>query len=304
MPKRKKLALALSGCGGRAVVYIGMLEVFQENEIPVDMIAATSSATFIACAFACGNLEALKEKYFSLTRKELFDMFEPSFKGGMFSLGGVDVEANKFITVDNLEDLKIPVSIVASDIVHGEEVIFSVGNIMRAIKASCSMPGLFEPVVWGNRVLIDGGLFNIIPVEAAKVWGADVVVGVDMARARDLFSNRALQLRRGYNFVRKPVVYLKKISQRVVEYAFGQSEPIDHGINSLKTPGMLAVLGKALDYAIYERRKNEVINCHVIIRPDIKDYGDIDIEKRQSMYLEGRRAAELAVPAIKKFLQT
>jgi NTE family protein len=301
MSQRKKLALALSGCGGRAVAYIGMLEVFQENDIPVDMIAATSSATFVACAYACGNLDAIKQKYFSMTRKELFDLFEPTFNGGIFSLDGVDDEANKLITVENLEDLAIPVSIVASDIAHGEEVIFSVGNIMRAIKASCSMPGLFEPVVWGNRVLIDGGLFNVIPVEAARSWGADVVVGVDMATSRDLFSSKVLYLRRGYNVVRKPMVYLKKIGQKVTTYAFGPSE-IEYTIDSVKVPSMMQVMSKAMDYAIYERRSNEVLDCDVVIKPEIKDYGDIDVHKRDQMYLEGRRSAERAIPEIKKYL--
>src|SRR5665213_1537599 len=120
--KKKKIALAMSGCGGRAVVYIGMLDVFMENGIPIDMIAATSSATFVACAYSCGTLDKLKEIYFNMGAKEVWDLFEPKFKGGVFSLDGIEGEVGKFITKDNLEELPIPVAIVASDIIHGEEV--------------------------------------------------------------------------------------------------------------------------------------------------------------------------------------
>ncbi len=303
IPKhRKSIALAMSGCGGRAVAYIGMLEVFKENNIPIDMISSTSSATLVAAAFSCDNLEILKEMYFSMGKKELFDLFEPTFKGGLFSLDRVENEARKFITVENLEELKIPVAIVAADIVHGEEVVFTMGNIMRAIKASCSMPGLFTPVVWGDKVLIDGGLFSIIPVEAARAWGATYVVGIDMSTSRDLFSNRILHLKKGYNFLKRPVVYALDSARKIREAVFGARDN-ERNIDNIKIPSVASILGKALDYAIYERRKNEFIDCDLIIQPDIKGYGDLDMDQMHNMYLEGRRAGEIAIPQIRAMLR-
>lgn len=301
--KRKKIALAMSGCGGRAVVYIGMLEVFMENNISIDMIAATSSATFVACAYSCGTLHTMKDIYFNITNKDFLNMFEPSFIGGAFSLDGIEDQTKKFITKDNLEELPIPVAIVASDVVHGEEVYFTMGNILRAIKASCSMPGLFQPVVWGDKVLIDGGLFNIIPVEAAKAWGADYVIGVDMATSRDLFSSKVLKLKKGYNFLKRPIVQILDHGRRAKEYIFGVPD-LQVNINNIKMPGIANILGRALDYAIYERRKNEFIDCDLIIKPDLKGFGDLDKGQIDRMYLEGRRVGELAVPKIKELLRS
>ena len=96
----------------------------------------------------------------------------------------------KYVPYTNLEDLPIPVSIAASDIVMVREVIFSMGTSQGQLNASCSIPGLFEPVIWGGRVLLDGGLFNIIPVEAAKASGSDIIIGIDLATSRNLFQTR------------------------------------------------------------------------------------------------------------------
>ncbi len=297
------IALAMSGCGGRAVVYIGMLEVFVENKIPISMIACTSSATLVACSFACGHLDLMKETYFKMSGKDLMDLFElePKFKGGMFSLDPIEEATKTFITVDNLEELDIPVSIVASDIVHGEEVVFTMGNIMRAIKASCSLPGLFTPVVWGDKILIDGGLFNIIPVEAARAWGATYVIGIDMSTSRDLFSSKLLQLKRSYNFLKRPVVNAIYWGRRAKVALLGEEERIVN-INNIKVPSIAAILGKAMDYALYERRKAEFIDCDLIITPNIKGYGDVSMDQINNMYAEGRRAAEAALPEIREML--
>ncbi len=299
--KKKKIALAMSGCGGRAVAYIGMLDVFKEHGVPIDMIAATSSATFVACAYSAGTMDRLKDIYHNMGAKELFSLFEPTFQGGIFSLDGIEDEAKKFLIYENLEDYPIPVAIVAADLINGEEVIITMGDALRAIKASCSMPGLFEPVIWGDKVLIDGGLFSIIPVEAARAWGADLVVGVDMSTSRDIFSSKILHIKRGYNFLKKPVVQAFHYGRKAKEYFLGIPED-ELNINNIKVPKLGSIFGKALDYAIYERRKTEFIDCDYIIRPDVKGFGDMTTGKFEGMYEEGRKAGLKAIPSIKALL--
>jgi predicted acylesterase/phospholipase RssA len=298
---RKKVALAMAGAGARAVMYFGILDVFAEHGIEINMISACSSATFVACAYACGTLDKLKVRSLEFDQKELFDLFEPSKKGGLFSLDKVEQELSDLVTVDNLEELPIPVSIVASDIVHGDEVVFTMGNIARAIKASCSMPGLFEPVVWGNKILLDGGLFNIIPVEAVKAWKPDIIIGVDLASSRNLFGDKILRLKRSYNFLAKPIYFINRLGGRFFDYLFPKEEQ-DMLIDGVKTPNMLKILDRAMDYALIERKSGEYFNCDVVITPDVKGYGDISVKRGEAMYLEGRRAAEMAIPHIKALL--
>lgn len=300
--QRKKIALAMAGAGARAVMYFGILDVFEEHGIKVDMFAACSSATFIALAYSCGTLDKLKERAMSMGSKDLWGLFEASFKGGVFSLNNVEKELREFVPYDNLEELPIPVAIVASDIIYGDEVVFTMGNVARAVKASCSMPGLFEPVVWGNKVLLDGGLFNIIPVEAANSWGADLIIGVDLASTRNLFTDRLLNLKRGYNFMRRPLKYVHRVKERAAKYLFNKEDEIVT-IDKVKVPSMLSILDRAMDYAMLERKKGEYFTCDVIIKPDVHGFGDIAIKKADDMYMEGRRAAEMAMPSIKRLLR-
>ncbi|MDB4940106.1 MAG: Patatin [Candidatus Doudnabacteria bacterium] len=301
--QKKKIALAMAGAGARAVMYFGILDVFKEHGIEIDMISACSSATFVACSYACGTLDALKKRAFELDQKELFDMFEPSKKGGIFSLDKVEQELSSLITVDDLEQLPIPVSIVASDIVHGEEVVFTMGNIARAIKASCSMPGLFEPVVWGNKILLDGGLFSIIPVEAAKAWKPDIIIGIDLATSRNLFGSKILSMKRNYNRLAKPIYFVYRTGKRLTNYLFPrEDDPMT--IDNVKTPNVLQILDRAMDYALIERKRGEYFSCDVVITPDVKGYGDIALKKTEAMYMEGRRAAEMAIPEIQALLNS
>ena len=284
------------------MAYIGMLEVFKEQGIEIDMIAATSSASFVACAYSAGTMEKLKEIYFEMSFKELLALFEPTFKGGIFSLDGIEETARKFLTQKDLEELPLPVAIIAADIIHGEEVVFRMGDIMRAIKASCAMPGLFEPVIWGDKVLIDGGTFTIIPVEAAHAWGADLVIGVDMSTSKDIFDSKLLHLKRGYNFLKKPIIGILYGATVLKEYFFPAPQQKEKNIDHIKVPSLATVFGKAVDHAIYQRRKTEFIDCDLVIRPNIKGYGDLDMGKMEAIYEEGREAAKEALPAIKALL--
>lgn len=301
--KQKTIALAMAGAGARAVMYFGILDVFKEKGIDVSMFATCSSASFVALAYSCGTLDLMKQRVLNMDSKEMRGLFETSFRGGIFSLDKIEAEMRKYIPYTNLEELPVPVSIVSSDIVHGEEVVFSIGNISRAVKASCSMPGLFEPVVWGDRVLLDGGLFSIIPVEAAKASGADIVIGIDLASSRNLFSNPVLHFKRGWNFVFWPLSFLKRSSFKAYDKIIGPREEVQANIDDIKMPNLFSILDRSMNYAIKERRKAEYFNCDIVITPSVKGFGDVGITKGEAMYAEGRRAAEEALPLIKKLLQ-
>ena len=304
--KRKTLSIALAGCSGKAVAYIGLLEVLGEHGIPVDGIAACSSGSLVAGAYACGHLAEFKAKAFSLTSREILNMFEPTFRGGMFSFGRGESLINEFIDVENIEDLPVRTVIVASDLVTGTEVVFSMGSVMRAVKASCSMPGLFEPVIWGRQVLVDGGLFSIVPVEAAKILDCDRVVAVRLqASSKNLFETRLLKMKNGYNHtVRGPIHVIGRYAKRLSRSLFGDDDEDGEivTINADRSPSMVEVLGKSLDYAIEERKKIEQYSSDLMIEIDGEEFGKLDTENFHRIYEAGRAAAERAVPQIKEML--
>ena len=293
----KKLGLALSGCSARAITYVGFLEVLDENHIPVSGIAACSSSSIIASTYAAGTLGDLKKKYLSLTKKEIWDLFEPSFRGGIFSIEKIEPFLKEFIPHENIEDLNIPVALMASDITQGKSVALTMGNIFRAIKASCAYPGWFEPVMWGNKVLVDGGLFVNVPGEAARSLGVDIVVGIDLAPLRNDFSDYFLRMKKTYNLITKPIYKIVGSTKEKILEGHGEH------ISELRAPNFLAVIDRASDYAIVERRKEENFDCELIVEPDVKIYDKFDSDNFENMYHAGRRSAELALPAIKKLLE-
>jgi predicted acylesterase/phospholipase RssA len=304
---RKTLSLALSGCAGKAFAYIGLLEVFEEHGIPVDAIAACSSAAVVAAVYACGNLGAFKEWAFSLRGGDLLSFFsDASFQGGVFSFEKFEESFGRFITVEHIEDLPVRTVIVASDLVTGSAVVFSMGDLMRAIRASCSVPGLFEPVVWGRQVLIDGGLFSIVPVEAARLLGCDRIVAVRVrSAAPNIFSSQVLYAKNGYNrALREPMRIFGRAVSRVSRSVFGIGEPEPDvvTIDVASTPSIAQILGKSMDYAIEERRKVEQYRCDLMVEIDGSGYGRADTDNSEKIYMAGRRAAEAVLPQIKEML--
>ena len=299
--QKRTLSLALSGCAGRAITYIGMLEVFEENGIKINSISACSSASFVACAYAAGNLAKMKQMYFTLTPKEIYSYLEPSFKGGLFNFDKAAGFIKEITGVENIEELEIPLTIVASDITRGESVELSMGNIFRAIKATCAVPGIFEPVIWGDRILVDGGIFSIVPVSAAKKFGHDVVVGIDLAASRAVINRHLLRMKKGYNAVARPFKRMNSFAGKVKESIIGQRDRA-YAIDKFKTPKMATVLGRSMDYAILEKEKPELLDCDLLIDPGVKKFGKIDSGNFETMYLEGRRSAEEYLHKIKKLL--
>jgi len=295
MPEKslKKIALAFPGCSGRAIACIGMLEVFDEYDIPISMISACSSTSIVACAYAAGTLPLLKEKYMSMGKKDFFDLFEYSFKSGVFSLGKLDDALKDIVPYDNLEDLKIPISLAASDLISGKEVSLTMGNIVKAIKASCAYPGLFEPVMWGGKVLVDGGLFSITPIEAVKNMDPDYVIAISMHNEPYLFVKQFLRIKSFFNFFKKVFGLKSSISR----FQGGDIET-----NDINAPSFMNVLNASLDYAIKERQKEEVFDCDLLIDFDSRGFKTIDLNQSEKIYQQGRIVAKKAIPEILKLL--
>ncbi len=298
----KSIALALSGCTGRAVAYIGLLEVLVENNIPIRGLSACSSASLVAAAFASGRLKELKEKVFKLDARELFELFEPSFKGGLFSLDRINTEFGDLLTVENLEDLQVPLAIVASDLQSGKDVVFSMGNIMRAVRASCSMPGIFEPEIWGDKILVDVGLFNVVPIEAAQIFGAGPVVGVRIKnnKATPSYSN-LFNLKRRYNYVKSPFVRMNAYARERFGRASQELAP-DVTIEGPQVPSFISIFAKSLDHAIEKMKAPENFVCDYMIAIEAGHYGRVSIKNFVNMYEDGRKAGLEALPKLRELL--
>ncbi len=176
-PARPRVGLALGGGFARGIAHIGVLKVLQENKIPIDCIAGTSVGGLIAAAYACGSPLKELERQASATRFKDFARWTLSWLG-LASNERLESYLHKFCTVCRFEQMKIPLAIAATDLGTGEPVYFTTGELGQPLRASCAYPGLFLPVEYDGRVLVDGFLAAPVPVDAVRQMGAEVVIAV------------------------------------------------------------------------------------------------------------------------------
>ena len=179
--QRPRLGLALSGGAARGVAHVGVLKVLAENGIQVDCVAGTSAGALVAGAFAAGMSVEELEAFGRNLRWRDFGRLTLSRLGIQTNLRMEEYVRAKF-PVTRFEDLKIPLAVVATDLHTGRAVVMrDEGDIAFAIRASCSVPGWYVPVMDAQgRQLVDGGLVANLPVSTVRALGADVVVAVDV----------------------------------------------------------------------------------------------------------------------------
>ncbi|MGO9612177.1 MAG: patatin-like phospholipase family protein [Dissulfurispiraceae bacterium] len=179
-PKQAKIALVLGAGASKGFAHIGVLKVLEANNIPVHMIIGSSVGSFVGSLYAYGfDAFQLQKLSFSIERGDIFDLTIPD--NGFIK--GEKLEDYINVTLKNcpIEKLRIPFYAVTTDIQNGEEVVFGKGNTGAAVRASCAIPGIFRPVQIADRMYIDGSVVSPVPVDAAKRFGADIVIAVDVS---------------------------------------------------------------------------------------------------------------------------
>lgn len=176
---RPKVGIALGGGFARGIAHIGVLRVLEQHEIPVDFIAGTSVGALIAAGYASGTPLEEMERQGSGTRFSDFGRWTLS-RMGMASNARLEDFLHRFTTAKYFNEMKIPLCIVATDLLQGESVHFTDGEIGPALRASCAYPGLFLPVEHQGHFLVDGFLTEQVPAPAVRELGADVVISVHL----------------------------------------------------------------------------------------------------------------------------
>jgi len=174
----RPLALALSGGGAHAAAHCGVLRALEREKIAVAGIAAVSGASLVAAAWASGvDLDR-----FVQGASELHPwMWVRGWGGGLLSGSRLGALIDEWLPDTRLEQLRVPLVLVATDVDTGEAVVFREGSVRDAVRASCSFPGFFPPFAHGGRRLVDGSVSEVVPVRRARDLAGDqgVVVAVD-----------------------------------------------------------------------------------------------------------------------------
>lgn len=177
--ERIKIGLALSSGAIRGFSHLGVLQVFEEEGIPVDIIAGTSAGSLVGGLYALGiELKYLIQLATNIKWEHFTDLTIP--KRGLI-LGKRFLDFLHVLTQNKtFDDVKIPFAAVATDIERGEPVIFRSGSIAEAIRASSSIPGIYVPYRKDGRLLVDGALVDRVPISLVREMGADIVIAVDV----------------------------------------------------------------------------------------------------------------------------
>ncbi|WP_087025414.1 patatin-like phospholipase family protein [Thaumasiovibrio subtropicus] len=287
---RDSVGLVLSGGGAKGAAHIGVLEVLEENRIPVDVITGTSMGAYVAGMYAMGlSAEEVKRRTFSinwtqgyndqvgreaisLRRKSQSDRYQLRTEIGIDLNGEHKIPSSAFQghamarilremtqnlpALSSFDQLAIPYRSVATDIESVTPFVLKEGNLALAMQASMTVPGALKPVELENRVLVDGGIVNNMPVDQAQLLGAEHIVAVDL---RDALYNRE-ELQSGFNIAGQLITHMTNMGSDTQVALMSPSD--------------------------------------VYIKPDVSHMTAVDFDQMTSAYAAGREATEAMLPRL------
>ena len=180
--RKPKIGIAFGGGGARGFTHLGAIKAFEEFGLKFDYVAGTSVGSLVGAFYSAGyTYKEMYEICKTIKEKDIRRNIIPFTPSKPDGIGEV---ITKNLGDINIEDLKIPLSIIAVDIKSTKEVCFSKGNLAKAVMGSCAVPLVFQPVVYDDKILCDGGLQNTIPADIPRHYGCDYVVAVDVNKSR------------------------------------------------------------------------------------------------------------------------
>ncbi|HEY8326879.1 MAG TPA: patatin-like phospholipase family protein, partial [Rhodanobacter sp.] len=183
-PVQLKIGLALGGGAAKGFAHIGVIKMLEASGIHPDVVAGTSAGSVVGALYASGmDAFALQQTAFGLDEAKIRDV--RLFSGGLVQGQALQDYVNQLLHKQPIEQLKMPFAAVATELETGTRTVFVRGNTGRAVRASSSIPGVFEPVEIHGKHYVDGGVVSPIPVDAARQLGADFVIAVDISAAPD-----------------------------------------------------------------------------------------------------------------------
>lgn len=181
-PRELRLGLALGGGAARGFAHVGVIQVLEEAGLRPSYVTGTSAGSLVAALYASGKTPVeLVRVAESMQEAEITDWMLPILNRGALRGEALAKYVNTQVGGRTLEQMKIPLGVVATDLGNGQAITFRRGNTGAAVRASSAVPGVFQPVRFGDREYVDGGLVSPVPVRQARELGANFVLAVDIS---------------------------------------------------------------------------------------------------------------------------
>ncbi|HEY9101742.1 patatin-like phospholipase family protein [Chitinimonas sp.] len=251
---KPRIGLALGGGAAKGFAHIGVIKVLEGQGLSPTVVGGTSAGSVVGALYASGmDGFTLQEQSFSLEESRVRDLGLGS--GGLVKGEKLQDYVNELVKNHTIEKLNKPFVAVATELDTGRRVAFARGNTGQAVRASCSIPGVFQPAIIGGKRYVDGGLVSPVPVDATRDLGADIVIAVDI-------SSKAQN-----------------------------GKPVE---------GITGILGQTVTIMGQRLGEQELARAEVVIRPRVGKIGAADFDLKHTAVLEGERAAQAALPAIRE----
>ncbi|MCK5822643.1 MAG: patatin-like phospholipase family protein [Bacteroidales bacterium] len=178
---KKNIALVLSSGGSKGLAHIGAINVLEKNGFQISSVSGSSIGSVIGGLYAMGELPAYTEWVKTLNKKKVWGLMDFALSTQGLLKGKTAFNKMKtFIPDQNIEDMNIPFSAIATDLINEKEVVFDKGSFYEAVRASVAIPTVFTPVKYKDTILVDGGVLNPVPIDNVKRSEDDLLVVVNL----------------------------------------------------------------------------------------------------------------------------
>jgi len=302
------------------MAHIGVIQVLEAYHIPIDMIAGTSIGAVVGSVYATGaSVGKMKKAALAMKQRGTFTIFDPTIPlSGLISGNRAEEILDKIALKDKtFDDLKIPFAAVATDIKSGAKVILNQGSVIKAVRASISIPGIFTPVKYQDYFLVDGGVVDPVPVDVVQKMGANIIIAVsltektpkpiimmvnketgDLKEVEDSFTF-GINIKEIQKF--KTV---EKITSLVEKEVTSLGKKIKGVKKKLEGPHIIEVITKSVDIMEKEITYRGLDKADVVIVPfGIKGISLFEFDKADTTIKGGIDAALAKIPQIKEAIK-
>jgi NTE family protein len=288
--RKPKIGFALGAGSARGWAHIGVLRALTEAGIKPDLIAGCSVGAFVGAAYAVGRLDQVESWALGIDRKRMFRLADFGLRGGLIKGERInEVFREQFVECE-FSDLPIPLAAVATDLHSGQEIWLREGKVSAAVAASIAVPGLFRPVPYDGRYLVDGSVVNPIPVSLCRAMGADIVLAVDLGSdlvGRYLREEDRTPTRNG-SFMSRVLPRYNPTSER-------QPEP------EIAPPSLVESLMGAINIMQLRIARSRLAGepPDVLLTPRLGHLGLLDYHRAEIAIAEGRDEVMRMLPAVR-----
>ena len=302
--RRPVIGIALGGGAARGFAHIGIVRTLIAHGIVPNVVVGTSIGAVVGGAYAAGHLDTLEEWARRLQPRNVFSYLDLRLNGsGLIGGDKLAAELEAAMGQTLIEDLPIKFATVATEVRTGHETWVTHGRMVDAMRASYALPGIFAPVLIGNRWLVDGALVNPVPVSAARALGAEIVIAANLSS--DIFTHSTTIYSHGASAVAREESAAPAPPKRGLGKFFSAERAVKREFfGSAGRPGISSVMVDAFNIMQDRITRARLAGDppDLLITPRIGQIGWFDFHRADELIAHGTRAAERAMASIQEVI--